>query len=380
MIGSLRDWFSQLGDFSIKHYLAVRSFRKRRADFYETLCDTMEATAGKKTLINILQDDCERYGGISTQRGYLSNHLADRLVTDGVGKVSETLHGIVPDEDELILGISEISGPGALEQGLRDLTDYTRLMDRSKSGFFWTVFAGGLCLVVGIAMLFVMAFVTHPRLEEVFSMLPADMWTGGAANFRATANFLAANLLLILGFLGVLAYLLHWSLRNLTGPIREKLEDRFIWRAYRDFQAIRFMMTLSVILKPRQGNTINMRDGILMLSDPQNPWLNWHIAKMLERIEDDHVTGAETFDTGILPRDLYFYLSDVCVSHGIDEGLQRTRRQIEVRVLSDVAKRAAIVRWSMFAIALSGLIGIALWHFATIDILRRALQMFYLTS
>src|SRR3546814_13377885 len=69
MIGAMRHWLASVGEFSLKHRLAVRGFRKRRADFYESLCDTMEATAGKKTLQNILQDDCERYGGVSTRRG-----------------------------------------------------------------------------------------------------------------------------------------------------------------------------------------------------------------------------------------------------------------------------------------------------------------------
>ncbi|MPS81707.1 MAG: hypothetical protein E2591_26900 [Achromobacter sp.] len=380
MIGAMRHWLASVGEFSLKHRLAVRGFRKRRADFYESLCDTMEATAGKKTLQNILQDDCERYGGVSTRRGYLSDYLANRLVTDGEGRVSETLRGIVPAEDELILGISELAGPGALEHALRDLTDYTRLMDRTKAGFRWTILAGVISMGVWLAMLFVMAYVTYPRLQDVFNMLPADMWRDAAASFRKASIFLGANLVTILGLAGVLVYLLHWSLRNLTGHLRERVEDRLVWRAFRDFQAIRFMMTLSVILKPRQGNTISMRDGILMLGDPKNPWLNWHIQKMLARIEEDHVTGPETFDTGILPRELYYYLADVCVSHGIDIGLQRTRRQIEVRVLVDVAKRAAVARWVMFGVALAGLIGIFAWHFATIDSLRRSLQMFYMTS
>lgn len=380
MIGAIQRWTASLGDFSLEHHLAVRGFRKRRADFYEGLCDTMEATAGKKTLQNILQDDCERYGGVSTQRGYLSNYLATRLVGEGQGKVSETLHGIAPEDDELILGISEQAGPGALEQGLRDLTDYTRLMERANGTFRWTILAGAISFAMLVLMLFIMPLFTYPRLLSVFSMLPPEMWRGPAANFRATANFLGSNLVMILGVGGVIVYLLHWSLRNLTGPLREKLENRFIWRAFRDFQAIRFMMTLSVILKPRQGNTISMRDGILMLGDPKNPWLNWHIEKMLSRIEEDHVTGAETFDTGILPREMYYYLADVCVSHGIDVGLQRTRRQVEVRVLVDVAKRAAFIRWLMFGVSIAGLMAMTGWHMATIDSLRRSLQMFYMTS
>ncbi|WP_152385745.1 hypothetical protein [Achromobacter sp. GbtcB20] len=380
MIGALHRWASDLGQFSIKHHLAVRGFQKRRADFYENLCDTMEATAGKKTLQNILQDDCERYGGVSTLRGYLSDFLATRLVSDGEGKLSETLRDIAPEEDILILGIAELAGPGALEQALRDLTDYTRLMERAKAAFRWTVLTGVLSLVILVVMLFIMAFLTYPRLADVFSMLPTDMWRGTAARFRSTARFLSDNLFLILGVGGVVVYLFGWSLKNLTGSIRERLEDRFVWRAFRDFQAIRFMMTLSVILKPRQANTISMRDGILMLGDAKNPWLNWHIQKMIARIEEDHVTGAETFNTGILPQELYFNLADVCVTNSIDSGLQKIRRQIEVRVLADVAKRAVVARWVMFGISIAGLIGITGWHFATIDSLRRALQTFYMSS
>lgn len=31
MTGAMRDWFSRLGEYSIKHRLAVRRFRKKRA-------------------------------------------------------------------------------------------------------------------------------------------------------------------------------------------------------------------------------------------------------------------------------------------------------------------------------------------------------------
>ncbi|WP_025139627.1 hypothetical protein [Achromobacter sp. DH1f] len=380
MISALGSWIASLGQYSLKHEFAVRAFQSRRADFYEGLCDKMEATAGKKTLQNILQDDCERNGGVTTTRGYLSDYLATRLVTDGQGKLSETLRDIVPDEDVMILAVAEMAGPGALEQCLRDLTDYTRLLDRVKSAFTWTILAGGITLLMFVGMLFVIAYGTYPRLADVFGSLPLDMWRGAASSLRRTALFLQGNLVLILGLSGVIVYLLHWSLRNFVGPWREKVEDQFIWRVFRDFQSIRFLMTLAVILKPRQGNTINMRDGILLLDEPRNPWLSWHIQKMLAKIEEEHLTGAETFDTGILPKSLYHTLADVCVSHGVDVGLQRTRRQVEVRVLGDVAKRATVAKWTMFAISIAGLIGIAMWHFSAIENLKRALQLFYMSS
>lgn len=380
MITTVRQWIANVREHSLRHHFAVREFRARRADFYESLCDTMEATAGKKTLQNILQDDCERYGGVTTLRGYLSDYLANRLMTDARGRVSEMFEGIVPAEDRLIIEISEAAGPGALEQCLRDLADYTRLQERAKEAFQWTIFAAVFTLALFVGMLFVVAFFSYPRLADIFSSLPAEMWRGWALAFRRLAEFLRSNLILILGMGGVGVYLLLWSLRNLTGPIREKLEDRFIWRAYRDFQAIRFMMTLAVILTPRQGNTISLQNGILMLDDPRNPWLSWHIQKMTAKIEEEHLTGPETFDTGILPKSLYFNLADRCQSHGVDVGLQQTRRQVEVRVLGDIAKRATVMRWVLFAISVGGLIGILLFHFAAIESLKRALQMFYMSS
>lgn len=380
MITAVLQWLADIREHSFKHHFAVRDFRSRRADFYESLCDTMEATAGKKTLQNILQDDCERYGGVTTLRGYLSDYLANRLVTDARGRVSEMFEGIVPAEDRLIIEISEAAGPGALEQCLRDLTDYTRLQERAKEAFKWTILAAAFTLALLVAMLFVMAFFSYPRLADIFSALPEEMWRGAALAFRRLAEFLQSNLIVVLGIGGVMVYLLLWSLRNLTGPVREKLEDRFIWRAYRDFQAIRFMMTLAVILTPRQGNTISLHNGILMLDDPKNPWLSWHIQKMIAKIEEEHLTGAETFDTGILPKTLYYNLADRCQSSGVDVGLQQTRRQVEVRVLGDVAKRATVTRWVLFAISIAGLIGVLFFHFAAIESLKRALQMFYMSS
>jgi hypothetical protein len=369
--------FADMRATSFKHVLAVLDFRARRADFYENLCDVMEATAGKKTLLDILRDDSIRHSG--SLRGHLSDYLANRYITDARGKMDETFRGVVPDEDVMLIGIGEAAGRGAFEQILRDLADYTRLNERAKSAFRSTVMAGVVAVCLLILSLFGMAYFTYPRLSSVFEVLPPEMWRGAAGSLRSAAVFLQSNLLLLLGLLGVVGYLLHWTLHNMTGAWRERVEDHFIWRAFRDFQAIRFMMTLAIILKPRQGRTERLRDGILMLGDPKSPWMNWHIEKMLSRIEDEHVTGAETFDTGILPRPLYHYLSDVCLAHGVDVGLQRTRRQVEVRVLSEVAKRALFTRWAMLLTSIGGVIGILFWHYAAIDALRRSLASFYLS-
>lgn len=368
LLETVRVRFSPLGR-------AVAWFQRHRANYYEYLCDIMEGTAGKKTMLDIFQDDAVRYEG--SHRGVLSAHWAYAFQDVSGGELQGTFAGTVPDDDVMIIGVGQTAGSGALEDTLRDLADYTRLAEQARSGFLSTAMAGVACMGVLILMLALIPYVTFPQLAKTFSALPEDAWVGAAGSLRAAAGFLGANLFILLGSLGVLFYILAWSLPHWTGAMRVKFDDYFIWRIYRDFQAIRFMMVLATILKPRGNRSPKLRDGLLMLSAPDKPWLNWHVEQMIDRIDKESLIGPETFDTGLLNQELYFYLNDVCRTQGLDAGLQRTRRQVEVKVLADVARRATVVRWSLMLSAVVGTVVIFMWHFAAIESLRRALQLFY---
>jgi type II secretory pathway component PulF len=216
-------------------------------------------------------------------------------------------------------------------------------------------------------------YYTVPRLQAIFQAVP-DAYHGTLT--RALFSF--AELvrdglpLLAAGTAGGL-WLVLWSLPNLVGPWRRRLDGWFIWRLYRDVNAIRFLALLAVLVRRRGNVDIRLRQALAMQADHAGPWLGWHIRQMLGRI-DTGLVGADSFDTGMIDRSIWWHLHDMIAAHGMAAGLDRAADRVERRALSRVGRQAQALRWVLLLGAVAAVIGLALWHYAVVDELRRAMM------
>ena len=105
-------------------------------------------------------------------------------------------------------------------------------------------------------------------------------------------------------------------------------------------------------------------------------WVRRHVLFMLRRI-DAGLVGAETFDIGLLDRDLYWYLQDMTQARGLREGLAATCERLRGQLLGRIARQAAGLRWLVMLGSVACVLGVGLWHYAAMDELRRALMMFH---
>src|SRR5690606_312134 len=119
-----------------------------------------------------------------------------------------------------------------------------------------------------------------------------------------------------------------WTLPNLTGRWRQRLEPHLVWRLYRDFHCVRFLALLSVMVRRRGNVATPLRDALLAQLPGSSPWKAWHLHRMLLRV-DDGVVGADTLRTGMLDSETAWFLSDMMAIHGVDRGLARARERIE---------------------------------------------------
>jgi hypothetical protein len=153
--------------------------------------------------------------------------------------------------------------------------------------------------------------------------------------------------------------------------------DRWsIWRLYRDVNAIRFLAMLSVLVRQRGNVDMRLRQALAMQAEQAGPWLSWHIRDMVGRI-DAGMVGADSFDTGMIERRTWWYLSDMVAAHGMASGLDRSAERIEQRTLRQVRREAQTLRWVLLLGAVAAVIALALWHYVAIDELRRAMTNVY---
>jgi hypothetical protein len=64
-------------------------------------------------------------------------------------------------------------------------------------------------------------------------------------------------------------------------------------------------------------------------------------------------------------------------AHGLAHALVLVRQRLKGRILGAIVVRARTMRWAVLLGCLAILVGMALWHYAVIDELRRSLMFFY---
>ncbi len=353
---------------------AAWSFRGQRADFYAYLADLIDATSGTKTLLNVFQDDAQRYTR-SRPRGLLSACWAERFLLTG-GDLFATWYGTLPTEDLVAIQAAQYAGSGALTQTLRQLAAVVRVTDSARREFFQTSLVGFLGLLVGLGALFSIPLFTADRLAQAFSSLPAEFHGPFTRSLFQTAVWLKQVWVVVLVALVGVAWLTVWSLPHAVGPVRTFLDDWGVWRLYRVVHAVRFLSLLAVLLKPRGNVGARLREALLIQQRGTTRWLDQHLSMMLARI-DAGMNGTDALDTGLIDAETWWYLTDMVHTLGLDAGLQRTRIRLEQHTVRRIALQALALRWALLLSSICIVAGIAFWHYRVVEELRQGLALYY---
>jgi type II secretory pathway component PulF len=349
-------------------------FRRVRADYYDYLADMIETLQGHKTLRDLFDDDAERFGPESV-RGRLARHWAALFELSG-GDLSITWASAFPVDEVRAMRAAQASGAGALTSGLRDLARAVRVIEQARQAAFATLASAAVAMTIAAVMVLAIPLFTVPRLQQIFVSVPASYYGKlTRALFDLSHGLIEWGPVISLLVLSGLAALC-WSIPRLFGPIRQRLDVWPIWRMYRDFHAIRFLSLLTISLT-RQGNIdTRLRDALSLQAGAASPWLAFHLEEMIERV-DIGLTGAAPFNTGMIDRQMWWYMSDLIAARGLAQAMGSVRDRVEGRLLVSIKRQATLLRWLLLLSAVGTLIGLALWHYAVIDELRRAMTQFY---
>ncbi|TCT05353.1 general secretion pathway protein [Paralcaligenes ureilyticus] len=349
-------------------------FRAGRADYYDYLSALMDSMQGRRTLLEIFQSDMRRYGH-ATVRGRLSQRWVQAYPMTG-GDLYLTWAGCFPANELGLIRVAQASGNAPLVHTLRDLSDAVRLIRQAHDILTTTLWSAVLALAMLAALVLAVPLFTVPQLRHTFNAVPPEYYAALTRRLFGFASLVQGHwLFATVFFLGAILLLL-WSLPNLTGRIRHGLDRYFLWRIYRQVHAIGFLSVLTIVLERPGAGSTQLRAALAMQRAGASAWVLAHLDAMLARI-DIGLVGADTFDTGLFDRELFWFLSDMAMARGLGEGLALTRGRLKSQVLSLVARQALVLRWALLLSCVAGLLSLGLWHYAVIDELRRSLMFFY---
>jgi len=358
-------------------HLDAWQFRAQRADYYSYLAHLLADVDGRKTLHDVFEDDVYRYGR-GTVRGRLAAHWLERYQQTG-GDLHGTWDDTLPASEVALLRAAQDAGAGALPATLRDLARAAQLIEKTRSVLLGTTAAGLAACAVAIALLGAMPLLTVPKLQQVFQSVPLEYYgVLSRALWRTSALLRVLGLpLAVLAAVGLVAVGL--SLPRAVGRWRVVFDRMGIGRLYRDVQCIRFLAMLAILLRQHVGTDARLRDALMAYRHGARPWLAWHVDLMLARL-DAGTSGADVFDTGLIDRETWWYLSDLILARGFGTALSLARDRVESHVMRRVVLHASVLRWALLLGSLALILGVAFWHYAVIDELRRSMTQFHATA
>ena len=347
-----------------------RYMANRRADYYAYLSALLAATDGRRSLRDFFLDDLARFG-LATPRGRVSAVWHIRFERSG-GSLAQAWAGVFPDDDLALIDVAQNEGARALPAALADLARTTRLLQGVRHTLLATCATGVVACLVVIAMLASMPTITVPRIQRVFESVPSAYWGPATRALYAAADLFIVLAPALAACLALTVATLWWCLPRWSGATRMRLDSFPVFRLYRDFQAIRFLCALVLVIGDQKHTDLRMRDGLDAVAGGASPWMSNHLATMARRMGQG-ATQSEVFDTGLFDQETFWFMSDVMQARGLGPGLAQARERIENSVAAAILSQSRVLRWLMLLTAVACALGIAFWHFATLDELRRAL-------
>ena len=349
-------------------------FHRHRTDYYQYLGDLLRDQQGARTLRDVFVRDMQRYG-FSTVRGRLARHWHERYRSSG-GDLYATWSDTLPSSDLAVIRSAQIQGNDAVIATLHELASALRLMAQLR-GLVSSILAVAVCAVVlMILMMVAIPFFTLPRLLQAFEVLPPDYYGMLTRRLIVLADVVRHGILPLSLFLIAMCVWVVWSIPNWTGSARQLLDQWGIWRIYRYVQGMRFLVFLSILLRKDTQGPVHLRTALMLMQPGCPPWLSWHIDQMRNAL-DQGAGGIDVFDTGLLESEAFWFMQDMVAARGLRQGLGLACERMRSHVLGRVRLQASAVRWTIMVLCVVMVLGLALWHYAVIDELRRALMIFY---
>lgn len=361
---------------SLRYRWDACRFARQRGDYYAYLAGVLHGTQGTLTLKDIFRNDAARYGQ-HTVRGRLSREWLQRYQRCG-GDLYMTWSGCFPVDELGVLRSAQSQGNQAVLQTLQQLAHTLGLLARLNGVLVSTLGAAVAGLLLVLLVLAALPAFTVPRLLATFADVPPAYFGSLTQRLIAfSAGLQRYGPAVLVAGAAALGWVV-WSLPNYTGPLRSRLDRYAVWQVYRQVHALRLLSMLVIFLGAGGRDAVQLRPALVLQRFGMSAWTVDKLHRMIRRL-DAGVSGVDTFDVGLLDPSLYWLMHDWVAARGLTHGVMATVERLQQQLPVVLARKVQCVRWGVLIACVALMLGLALWHYAVIDELRRSLLMFHAT-
>lgn len=295
------------------------------------------------------------------------------------GRFGKVFEGTLPDEDVMLLRLIQLKGGDSiLPDGLRDLSATTALVKKAMLTVRVAILGFIFPLIFTLFSVVSLPMYAAPRLREMARDMPPDFYPSSVDKLFSISDFLSGNAwLLCLGFVCFVAGVVA-SMKRVTGPVRWKLDKYgLVWSIHRDFESIRFISNLSLIIKTRNSKSDSLRESLENLRHGANRWKTDVIRRMLVNLMERGLPTKDIFKVGLFSEEMQFYLEDLIESRGLNNALEYLIPRLEEVVIQKLRFRCLVFMWLMLAISVAVSIYLFILRTVALRELQEALIRFY---
>lgn len=333
--------------------IALFSFRvsvAKRRDFYEDFANAIREGEAPDTRLNklILRERRRK----NSSQAILYKHWLKRMSRM---PFSNALQGAVPDYELMVLSAAEQDG--RIDEAMTYLSKSLVIQGKVKGAYIMSMISPALAMVIIIAMLVTNAVMIGPMNLEI---MPINRWPDTTRQVYNLSNFVCDNWQYVILFSAALYSFVEWTKRNWIGKSRLVFDNIPLtpWNSFREAQANAFLISLALML---QSSSMGVKEALIGMRDFANPWMKWHIAQMLRRLNLVPNQPARALETGIFPTDMMFRIEDFCDRSSFQEGMKKLalekaeyqieRAQVKAVIVSFVAIAFCAAFMLFFAVA-----------------------------
>ncbi|MCF2901216.1 type II secretion system F family protein [Pseudoalteromonas sp. OFAV1] len=169
-----------------------------------------------------------------------------------------------------------------------------------------------------IVILFGMAYLFATQVVPEFERFTnPNEWPSGAQKLHAISEIVREKWGLIIGgFFGSL-FILKWSLSNITGPIRRKLDKTPLFSMYRSFQSSMFLVSLSSMVK----SGVDLEYSLQKIRRTSPKYMKYELGLIANRL-DSGMTIGDAFNTEFFDEESRIDIGIYAKSKNIGESIE----------------------------------------------------------
>jgi len=298
MFGRLIYKLLSLLSYTTRLDIAAWRFRQVREDFYlefvkdiKTLTDEQKTRSKEKfsERLEVLEKRTKsRYQIVHLVYGEIRARMARG------DKLSLAMKQFIPREEYALLELADDTQSGDAVQRGFELCGMSASAQRVLSSTTAGQLAYPMILLVcmyGMACLF--GAVIFPQVLEI---QPLEKWTSAGQWLYAFDTYCAEYwwfntaimILLVMGY--------FYGLQRWTGDVRNRCDNLpFLWRNRRDLRAALLIVSLAGLF----DSGMTMSAALEKIKVNADPWLRWHVSRMLRRLKQRPEEAMRALETGI---------------------------------------------------------------------------------